>query len=164
ADEFRPITNRTVCYIVCGLVFNDESEVLMMQEAKSSCYGMWYLPAGRMERNESIEEAVVREVLEETGIEIQPTSLVSVEVASGFWYRFTLIGRMTGGKLKTYEHRDKESLQAKWCSAETHSLFFRASDILPLIDLGLKYHNAPKHHPSILPAHSPQKKLLIRIV
>ena len=27
----------------------------MMQEAKKSCYGLWYLPAGRMELNETIE-------------------------------------------------------------------------------------------------------------
>ena len=26
----------------------------MVQEAKASCRGKWYLPAGRMERNESI--------------------------------------------------------------------------------------------------------------
>ena len=30
----------------------------MMQEAKLSCRGRWYLPAGRMERNESIEVCV----------------------------------------------------------------------------------------------------------
>jgi len=28
--------------------------VLMIQEAKPSCRGQWYLPAGRMEKNESI--------------------------------------------------------------------------------------------------------------
>lgn len=27
----------------------------MMQESKPSCYGKWYLPAGRMEPNETIE-------------------------------------------------------------------------------------------------------------
>ena len=55
AESFVPVTKQTVCYIVCGLVFNDHGEVLMMQEAKSSCYGMWYLPAGRMETNETIQ-------------------------------------------------------------------------------------------------------------
>ena len=30
-------------------------EVLMMQEAKPSCRGLWYLPAGRLEPNESLE-------------------------------------------------------------------------------------------------------------
>ena len=31
-----------------------DGKVLMIQEAKPSCRGQWYLPAGRMEKNESI--------------------------------------------------------------------------------------------------------------
>jgi hypothetical protein len=37
----------------------------MVQEAKASCRGKWYLPAGRMERNESI---VVGEIGETTRV------------------------------------------------------------------------------------------------
>ena len=44
-------------YIVCGVVIEGD-KVLMIQEAKLSCRGQWYLPAGRMEENETI---VVRE-------------------------------------------------------------------------------------------------------
>lgn len=43
-----------VCYVVCGLVI-DEGKVLMVQEAKLSCREKWYLPAGRVEPNESLE-------------------------------------------------------------------------------------------------------------
>ena len=42
-----------MCYIVCGVVL-EAGRVLMVQEAKPSCRGKWYLPAGRMERNESV--------------------------------------------------------------------------------------------------------------
>ena len=48
----------------------------MMQEAKSSCAGQWYLPAGKMEPGEDIVEAAVREVKEETGLEFEVTSLL----------------------------------------------------------------------------------------
>lgn len=41
-----------------ALLFNEEGEILMMQEAKSSCAGQWYLPAGRMESGEDIEVSV----------------------------------------------------------------------------------------------------------
>ncbi|MFN9940756.1 MAG: NUDIX domain-containing protein [bacterium] len=43
----------------------------MMQEAKSTCAGQWYLPAGKMEAGEDIGEAAKREVLEETGLEME---------------------------------------------------------------------------------------------
>ena len=42
-------------YIVAAVVTNDHQEVLMMQEAKESCRGKWYLPAGRVEPNETLE-------------------------------------------------------------------------------------------------------------
>lgn len=39
-----------------------QEEVLMVQEAKPDCYKQWYLPAGRVEVGESLEEALRREV------------------------------------------------------------------------------------------------------
>lgn len=36
----------------------------MVQEAKPDCYKQWYLPAGRVEVGESLEEAMKREVSE----------------------------------------------------------------------------------------------------
>ena len=46
-----------VCYIVAGIVVEGD-RVLMMQEAKASCWGRWYFPAGRMEKNETIQVRV----------------------------------------------------------------------------------------------------------
>ena len=42
------------CYIVAGLVIS-EGKVLLIQEAKPSCHGLWSVPGGRVERNESLE-------------------------------------------------------------------------------------------------------------
>lgn len=39
-----------------------QEEVLMVQEAKPDCYKQWYLPAGRVEVGESLQEALKREV------------------------------------------------------------------------------------------------------
>lgn len=44
------------------LLFLLQEEVLMVQEAKQDCYKQWYLPAGRVEVGESLEEALRREV------------------------------------------------------------------------------------------------------
>jgi len=47
-------TKFNVCYIVAAVVWNEAEEVLLIQEAKASCRGKWYLPAGRVEPNESL--------------------------------------------------------------------------------------------------------------
>lgn len=43
------VLGNTVCYIVSAVVLS-EGRVLMMREAKKSCRGTWYLPAGRVEK------------------------------------------------------------------------------------------------------------------
>jgi len=168
-SDFVPVVKKSVCYIVAAVLFNDKGEVLMMQEAKSSCAGQWYLPAGRMEAGEDIAEATRREVKEETGLDFELSTLILVESAAGSWYRFVVTGTVVGGKLKTPADADSESLQAKWID-DLSELTLRASDVLPLIERGRQYHSAhtgsrpePWHHP-VVPALRPHNKLLLRTV
>lgn len=86
-----------------------------------------------MEKDETICAAAVREVLEETGLIIECTTLLMVECAGGNWLRFVLTGVVTGGTLKTPSQADKESLQARWVS-DLNELPLRATDITHLID------------------------------
>ncbi|RZF40855.1 hypothetical protein LSTR_LSTR003365 [Laodelphax striatellus] len=162
-SDYVPIVRNTVTYIVMAVLFNSDNEVLMMQEAKSSCAGQWYLPAGRIEQGEDLEEGVKREVLEETGMEMEPTSLVLVECASKAWFRFVLTGRVTGGTLKTPAQADSESLQAKWVG-NVNQLSLRAPDIVQIIERALLYHTGQEQHPPLLPSIRPHKKLLLRLV
>lgn len=45
------------------------------------------------------QDAVKREVLEETGLEFEPSTLLLVECAQGHWYRFVFTGQVTGNLL-----------------------------------------------------------------
>uniref|UniRef100_A0A4W3GXI0 Nudix (nucleoside diphosphate linked moiety X)-type motif 18 n=1 Tax=Callorhinchus milii TaxID=7868 RepID=A0A4W3GXI0_CALMI len=96
-DNVVPVmVRKTVCYIVAAVILNEQREVVMMQEAKQDCYGKWYLPAGRMEPKESIVEALKREVREETGLECEPYTLLSVEERGPRWIRFVFLAAATG--------------------------------------------------------------------
>eukprot|EP00116_Pleurobrachia_bachei_P014377 sb/3474639/ len=78
--EFERATlGRNCVYIVAAVILNNDNKILMIQEAKSSCHGLWYLPAGRVEKGESLVEAVKREVEEEAGVQFEPTGITFVE-------------------------------------------------------------------------------------
>ncbi|XP_075714972.1 8-oxo-dGDP phosphatase NUDT18 [Rhinoderma darwinii] len=151
-----------VCYIVMGILLNEQDEVLMMQEAKAECRGSWYLPAGRLEREESLAEGLCREVTEETGLLCQPLTLLVVEERGAAWVRFVFLAQETGGALKSTASADKESLQASWWDTVS-PLPLRCRDILPLIKLALEYRRLPSH-PSILPQLCPSPFLVLRLL
>ncbi|XP_064473053.1 8-oxo-dGDP phosphatase NUDT18-like isoform X2 [Ornithodoros turicata] len=164
--DYKPIVKKSVTYIVAAVAVNEKGEVLMMQEAKSSCAGTWYLPAGRMELGENILDAVKREVNEETGLDFEPTSLLMVESAQGQWYRFVFVGNILGGELKTVARADSESLQASWID-DISQLSLRCKDILPVIERARLYHqtqHSEPWHPPTLPVIRPHEKLYLRIV
>uniref|UniRef100_A0A915DIV6 Nudix hydrolase domain-containing protein n=1 Tax=Ditylenchus dipsaci TaxID=166011 RepID=A0A915DIV6_9BILA len=92
-------------------------QMLLIQEAKKKCLGKWYIPAGRMEPGETIEQGVKREVLEETGFNCSVDQLVCTEIRGSGWYRMGFACSITGGELKTVP--DRESLCAGWHSVDT---------------------------------------------
>lgn len=160
-----PICSKTVTYIVAAVVINDQGEVLMMQEAKASCTGKWYLPAGRVEKNENLISAVKREVLEETGLVIAPSTLILVECANGTWFRFVFTGDIVGGTLKTPDQANEESLQACWVR-NVNDLPLRSNDIIYLLDRGKSYvsNKTVPQHPHLMPVSKPHAKLTLRLI
>jgi 8-oxo-dGTP diphosphatase len=60
---------------VAGVIVDDEGRALLVQRRDN---GHWEPPGGVLEHGETIEEALRREVLEETGLEIEPGPLTGV--------------------------------------------------------------------------------------
>jgi 8-oxo-dGTP pyrophosphatase MutT (NUDIX family) len=60
---------------VAGVTFDDHGRVLLIKRRDN---GQWQAPGGVLELDETFEEGVVREVKEETGVEVQVRYLTGV--------------------------------------------------------------------------------------
>ena len=88
-----------------AVVGNDRGEILLVQRADS---GVWLYPTGWADIGYSASEVAVKEVLEETGIEVEPVRLVAL--LDGLRLNFTRIPlyslvfhcRVVGGQLKPH--------------------------------------------------------------
>ncbi len=59
-------------------VVERDGRVLMVKRGLEPGIGLWSLPGGYVDRGEPVEAAAAREVLEETGLEVDVTGLVGV--------------------------------------------------------------------------------------
>ena len=57
--------------IIVGGIIEKDGKVLLVQEKQEECYGKWNIPAGHLDCNESLIEGAIREIKEETGIDIK---------------------------------------------------------------------------------------------
>lgn len=95
----------------CAVVLDSEKRILLKKDPKRG----WELPGGHVESHESMPRAVVREVKEETGIDVKITKFcgmaqdVTKHVCHTFW-----LAESIGGEFKTGE----ESLDIGFFSAK----------------------------------------------
>ncbi len=53
--------------IVAGCLLKQDGKYLLVQENQKKAFGLWNLPAGHVDRGETIEQAAIRETKEESG-------------------------------------------------------------------------------------------------
>ena len=61
-----------------GAVLIHEGKVLLIKRGKEPLRGRWVVPGGTVEVGETLEQALVREVREETGLTVRPIEVVLV--------------------------------------------------------------------------------------
>ncbi len=61
-----------------GAVIFDGSRVLLIQRGQEPLKGWWTLPGGLVETGERLDQALRREVLEETGLVVEPLTVAAI--------------------------------------------------------------------------------------
>lgn len=84
---------------VSGVVVNDSGDVLLLKH-RFWRITSWALPSGYINRGETLEDALCREIREETRLHVVPQRLI--RLASGFTYRveMTYLCHVTGGAMQ----------------------------------------------------------------
>ncbi len=107
--------------VVSCLIVNQSKQLLLLQRAYPPGKGQWALPAGYVEPGESAEEAICREVKEETGLEVEVNYYTS-------WGRSLPESRSILGlcflanRIKGMVRIDHESIAFQWVSFENNTL------------------------------------------
>ena len=99
---------------VAAVIKNSENKFLMVEENTSDGIKI-NQPAGHLEKNETIVEAVIREVKEETGLVFLPLSLISVHqffLNSSSFFRFNFYGEVDNNS-KPFSN-EKQILKISW--------------------------------------------------
>jgi 8-oxo-dGTP diphosphatase len=69
-EESRQYPSRP--FLGVGALIFEEGKILLVERAKEPLKGYWSIPGGIVETGEKLKEAVRREVMEETGLDVDP--------------------------------------------------------------------------------------------
>ncbi|MDH5435224.1 MAG: NUDIX hydrolase [Gammaproteobacteria bacterium] len=115
------------------ILFNSNNDVLLIKRDKPPSQGLWTLPGGKVKYKESLEQACIREMQEETGIEIQPMKLIEVveRIHEGFHYIIMdYLARQTANNQPI---AGSDAQEVRWVSLNEFSNYETTEGLLPVI-------------------------------
>lgn len=102
-----------------GAIIFEGEKVLLIKRGQPPLEGRWSIPGGAQEAGESVEEALTREIMEETGLEIKiikfatMVDLIDLDEAGKARHHYTVadyICTVVGGELRA----GGDAADAKW--------------------------------------------------
>lgn len=102
--------------IVVGVCIKKDGKILMVQEAREYIYKMWNFPMGHLDDGETIFEGAKREAKEETGYDVELTSIISIQdFTNKDIIKITFNANIISGDIS---YDKNEVLDVKWISIE----------------------------------------------
>jgi 8-oxo-dGTP diphosphatase len=127
---------------VGALIFDGDS-ILLVERGREPLKGYWSLPGGVLETGETLEEGIVREVREETGLEVKPLGVLEIferimrDAQGAPEYHYVLIDyvcRVMGGSLRAAD----DVSRADWVPRRLLAARPITPGTLPVIEKGFR--------------------------
>lgn len=122
-----------------GALILRRDRILLVERANPPLAGYWSIPGGVLETGETLEEGVRREVLEETGLEVEPVGVVEIferiirDAAGAPEYHYVLVDyfcRPRGGTLAAAS----DASRAEWVPRKLLPTYRITAGTLPVIE------------------------------
>lgn len=123
----------TTIRCVGGIAFDDHGRLLLIRRAHDPGSGQWSLPGGRVEPGETDKEAVVRELSEETGLDVIPGTLIG-SVTRGPYEIHDYACEVAGGVLTAGD----DAAEARWSDAADLAALEAAGELVDLLYVTLR--------------------------
>jgi ADP-ribose pyrophosphatase YjhB (NUDIX family) len=123
----------TTIRCVGGIAYDPAGRLLLIRRANDPGSGQWSLPGGRVEPGESDKAAVVRELREETGLDVIPGTLVGT-VTRGPYEIHDYACSVAGGVLTAGD----DASDARWSDAADLSALDAAGELVDLLYVTLR--------------------------
>ncbi|WP_047309524.1 NUDIX hydrolase [Rhodopseudomonas palustris] len=133
--EAAPAQPRHPQLAISAAIFRDD-RFLLVRRARAPAKGLYSLPGGRVEFGESLEQAVIREVAEETGLSIEIVGfagrrevLPSPVGAAGHYVIMVFAARWAAGEPQLNDELD----DARWIGPDELAAFSTTEGLAELI-------------------------------
>lgn len=75
--EYEIILENSIISAVDAVIYND-GKIFLAKRTQEPCKGEWWIPGGRQFKGESPEDAVIRKIKRETGLDIHAEKMIYV--------------------------------------------------------------------------------------
>jgi 8-oxo-dGTP diphosphatase len=131
-----------------AVIWNDKREIVLIRRGKAPRQDQWSIPGGHVEWGESVREAVLREVREETGLSVEIAALIDVvdlvtrDETGNISSHYVLIdfaARLLGGELRP----GSDAADARWVAYSLLDDYQMWSETRRIIDASRRLLDGP---------------------
>jgi ADP-ribose pyrophosphatase YjhB (NUDIX family) len=108
------------------ILIKKNDKYLLIMEGGTQAMELWCMPGGHVDEGETLEQAAIRETLEEAGVHVKLGEKILTETMTGLEYQGSIdennetieVNVFTGEYISGYPHTGEQELDVNWFTKE----------------------------------------------